>query len=205
MKSYPSIPRSTGKDFREFDAYIFDKLDGSNLRWEWSRKGGWYKFGTRTRLFDETDPVFGEAIVVFRSGLSEVLEKIFRDQRWDRAIAFTEFFGAKSFAGLHEAGDPKFLALFDVAPHKKGILGPKEFLKIFGTLPITKFLGVQRWTRGFVEQVRRNEVDGVTDEGVVGKSGEGHHLIMAKAKTQKWVDHVLERYGAEQAAKILES
>lgn len=29
MKSYAPILRSTGQDFREFDAYVFDKLDGT--------------------------------------------------------------------------------------------------------------------------------------------------------------------------------
>lgn len=65
MKTYPSIPRSTGQSFQEYDAYVFDKLDGSNLRFEWSRKKGWVKYGTRRRLFDTTDPVFGEAITLF--------------------------------------------------------------------------------------------------------------------------------------------
>jgi hypothetical protein len=32
VKDYPSIPRSTGQSFREFEADIFDQLDGSNLR-----------------------------------------------------------------------------------------------------------------------------------------------------------------------------
>lgn len=59
MKQYPSINSSNGQSFKEFVADVFDKLDGSNLRFEWSKKQGWYKFGTRHRLFDNTDPVFG--------------------------------------------------------------------------------------------------------------------------------------------------
>ena len=205
MKSYPSIPRSTGQSFHEFDAFVFDKIDGSNLRWEWSKKSGWYKFGTRTRLFDLTDPVFGPAIDVFHSTLSEGLEKAARDERWDRMICFTEFWGSKSFAGTHAPNDPKNLTLFDVAPYKRGILGPKEFCKLFGHLPTAALLGTFRWTRGFVEQVRRGEIEGVTDEGVVGKAGEGHDLTMAKAKTQIWVDKVLARYGEVEGSKIVSS
>lgn len=206
MKSYPSIPRSAGKDFREFDAYIFDKLDGSNLRWEWSRKSGWYKHGTRTRLFDESDPVFGGAPELFRAGLAEQLEKVARDQRWDRMIAFTEFWGPESFAGSHGISDQKFLTLFDVNVHKKGLLGPKEFLRLYRDSGLTpRFLGIQRWTRGFVEQVRNGETEGVTFEGVVGKAGEGHEIFMAKAKTQAWIDMVLARYGQEQGSKIVSS
>lgn len=205
MKTYPSIPRSTGQDFQEFDAYVFDKLDGSNLRWEWARKSGWYKHGTRTRLFDESDEVFGCAIEIFNTMLAEPLQKIARDERWERMIVFTEFWGGKSFAGLHDPADQKILTLFDVNPHKKGILGPKQFLKLFGDLPIPKFLGTRRWTRGFVEEVRRGEISDITDEGVVGKSGEGHKLVMAKAKTQKWIDRVIAKYGEEEGRKIVDS
>lgn len=204
MKSYPSISRSVGTSFREFDAYVFDKVDGSNLRWEWDKKKGWGKFGTRTRLFDLTDPVFGCAIPLFLEGpLAKGLEAVFRSQRWERAIAFTEFWGARSFAGQHESEDEKFLTLFDVAPHKKGILGPVEYLGLFSHLPIARFLGRQRWTRGFVERVRASEIEGVTDEGVVGKTGSGHELIMAKAKTQSWIDRVVARYGVEASEKII--
>jgi hypothetical protein len=204
MKSYPSIPRSTGQTFHEFDAYVFDKLDGSNLRWEWNRKSGWVKAGTRNRLFDETDPVFGGAFTVFNATLSDQLEEVARDERWDGLVAFTEFHGPRSFAGLHEPDDPKTLTLFDVAPLRKGLLGPAEFLKLFKHLPTPRFLGRQRWTRGFVDRVRGGEIEGVTDEGVVGKAGEGHKLVMAKAKTQAWVDKVMARYGAD-GTKIVES
>jgi hypothetical protein len=207
VKDYPSIERSAGQDFREFDAYVFDKPDGSNLRWEWARKSGWYKQGTRSRLFDSTDEMFGGAIEVFRARLADPLEKIFRDERWERAIAFTEFWGPRSFAGLHEPGDAMRLTLFDVNPYKKGILGPALFLRTFGKsdLDVPAFLGVHRWTRGFVERVRRGELEGVTEEGVVGKAGEGHKLVMAKAKTQAWVDKVIARYGAERGQKIVDS
>jgi len=45
MKSYPSIP---GKHTNGIPLTVFDKLDGSNIRAEWSKKRGFYKFGTRT-------------------------------------------------------------------------------------------------------------------------------------------------------------
>ena len=205
MKHYPSIPRSTGQQFREFEAYVFDKLDGSNIRAEWTRKRGWFKFGTRDRLLDETDPVFGEAIPLFRQKLADGIEKVARDERWDMLTVFMEFWGDQSFAGQHEPGDPKLLTLFDANPYKKGILGPKKFFDLFGHLPIPRFLGRMNWTRGFVERIRLGEISGITFEGVVGKTGEGHDLVMAKAKTQAWIDKVLERYGIENGQKILNS
>ena len=43
----------------------FDKLDGQNVRFEWTKKRGWFKFGMRRRLFDESDVEFGRSILVF--------------------------------------------------------------------------------------------------------------------------------------------
>lgn len=207
MKSYPSISRSTGTSFREFEAYVFDKIDGSNLRFEWSKKQKWHKFGTRTRLFDHTDEVFGCAIARFHETLADDLEKIAIDNRWESAIVFCEFWGETSFAGLHDPTDYKYLTLFDIAPYKKGILGPKEFLKLTKNIQyIPKFFGVHNWTRGFVEKIYNREVDfPITFEGVVGKAGEGHKLIMAKAKCKDWIEEVKSKYTPEQAKLILES
>jgi hypothetical protein len=195
MKSYPSILSSNGNNFTEFKAYVFNKIDGSNLRFEWSKKAGWYKFGTRNRLFDASDEVFGCAIPLFQESLSEPLEKIAKDRRWDSLIVYAEFWGDNSFAGVHYPEDEKRLTLFDVAANKQGIMGPKDFLNTFEHLTIPKFFGILNWTRQFVADVRAGQVEGISFEGVVGKSGERHKLIMRKAKTQAWVDAVLARYG----------
>jgi hypothetical protein len=204
MKTYPSILSSNGNSFREFKAYVFAKEDGSNLRFEWNQKKGFYKYGTRQRLFDETDDMFGEAIPLFLNTLADPLHSILKRQNHQQVVVFAEFFGPNSFAGQHEKTDEKCLKLFDVAPYKKGILGPKEFLDVYGHLDITKYLGIHNWTREFVEKVKRGEFEGSTFEGVVGKAGEGHKLIMAKAKTQAWIDKVKARYG-DQADKIIMS
>ncbi len=205
MKQYPSINSSNGTSFREFVADVFDKVDGSNLRFEWSKKQGWYKFGTRTRLFDTSDPVFGSAISIWTKDWAEEMAKIAKDNRWESVIAYAEFHGPNSLGGLHDPKDEHELTLFDVAPYKKGLLGPKEFLKLFGHLAIPTYLGKINWTRDFVAKVRAGEVAGITEEGVVGKTGSGHDLYMAKAKTQVWVDKILARYGAEEGGKIISS
>ena len=76
----------------------------------------------------------------------------------------------------------------------------------FSSPKIPNFLGRIHWTRGFVEEVRvGKDPAGITFEGVVGKAGEGHKLIMAKAKTQAWINKVLERHGAEYGQKIINS
>lgn len=204
MKAYPSVPNSMGQSFREFDAHVFDKLDGSNLRWEWSKRAGWHKFGTRRRLFDESDEIFKDAIPLFMETLADPLEKIARSEQWPRFVAFTEFWGPNSFAGLHEPNDEKVLSLFDVDVYKQGLVDPKEFLKLFGALNTPAYLGKLRWTRGLVQAVRNGEVP-VTFEGVVGKSKSGRKRVMAKAKTQAWVDRVIERYGQIEGKKLVES
>lgn len=199
MKSYPSIPRSTGQDFREFRAHVFDKLDGNNLRFEWSRKAGWYKAGTKRRLFDETDPLVGAALPLFRATLADDIEKVIRAQRWERAVIFAEYWGAGSVAGMHDPTDEMKLTLFDVAPHKADLLAPRRFLKLFGHLEVPAYLGEIRWTRDFVQRVRDGAIEGITFEGVVGK---GDRQVRAKAKTQAWIDRVRAVYGEEADAII---
>lgn len=205
MKSYPSIPR----DFRDFQAYCFDKKDGSNLRFEFSKKKGWYKFGTKTRLLDTSDPTFGPAIPLFQSTLAEPLTKIARDNRWESVIVFAEFWGKESFAGYHVDGDPKTLSLFDVAPYKQGILPPKEFIKLFvenPNVPTVDFIGQYHWTRGFVDRVWNEDVPGLSFEGCVGKAGSKHSdLVMAKAKCRRWIEKVKGKFTQDEAELLINS
>jgi len=92
MKTYPSIP----KEISIKPIYAFDKLDGSNIRAEWSKKRGFYKFGTRRKLLDPNEEVFGCAILI-QERYSEHLSKIFREKRWNKAIAFFELHAPDSY------------------------------------------------------------------------------------------------------------
>ena len=206
MKSYPSIPQCTGQRFFEIEhAHVFDKLDGSNLRAEWSRKAGWYKHGKREGLIDHTNEHLVVAPELFMARLAEPLERLARAQRWQHLVVYYEFWGAKSFAGCHEEGDPKFLTPFDAAADKKDLLDPVTFRRAFeDQVPTPRYLGQTHWTRGYVERVRLGEVEGVTFEGVVAKAGSGHDLVLAKAKTQAWKDRVQTVYGAK-AEQIINS
>lgn len=207
MKQYPSILNSSGKNFREFTAYVFDKIDGSNLRFEWSKKRGWYKFGTRNRLFDRTDEVFGCAVDLFLNTLAPEVEHALRKHKnLQSIVVFAEFAGENSFAGQHTANDEKKLYLFDAAINKKGLMGPKEFLDTFSNVTNrVLYIGTNKWNRTFIEDVKSGAIKGVTFEGVVGKFGEGHKLIMAKAKTQKWIDKVRALYHPNEAERIINS
>lgn len=182
MKFYPSIPYH---DRHTLDApcHAFYKYDGSNLRFEWSKKSGWYKFGTRNRLFDHTDPDFGSAVDLFLNGLADGIQKVFRDEykQSDRAIVFAEFFGPSSFAGQHVKEEPKDLVLFDVNLHKKGILGPAEFVKEFGHLRSAEVVYQGPFSEEFISEVWEGKRQLV--EGVIAKGGNGHSLWMRKVKT----------------------
>jgi hypothetical protein len=205
MKQYPSIPRAVGQSFFEFEAHVFDKIDGSCLRFEWSPKRGWDKAGTRTRMLDETDPDFGPAIGVFARDLAEPLERIAKRERWGRLTVFCEYAGPGSFAGVHVRDEPKTLTLFDASPLGTELMAPRDFLRLFEGLPTPRYLGQVHWTRGFVEEVRRGRVEGVTFEGVVGKALSGRRVLLAKAKTQAWVDAVMANYGADAGSRIVNS
>jgi hypothetical protein len=58
--------------------YVFDKLDGSNIRSEWNRKRGFDKYGTRARLLGVDDEIFGEAIPLINSKFVEPLHEVFK-------------------------------------------------------------------------------------------------------------------------------
>lgn len=202
MKTYPSIIHPQG-GFLNGRLHTFAKLDGSNIRFEWSKKRGWYKAGTRRRLLDETDPIFKPALPLFHETLATVCEKVCVDQRWQRAIVYCEYYGPQSFAGLHVEGDTMQLTCIDVAPYKKGLLPPTEFLKLFGAVG-PYYLGFTRWGREFVLDVLQGNVEGATFEGVVGKRLLKKKLQMFKAKTQAWKDAVKARFPQE-ASRIIAS
>lgn len=205
MIGYPSITGDTGQKFREFDAYVFDKLDGRNIMAEWTRKRGFYKFGTRERLFDSSDKEYAGVIPLFNDILREQLERTVSDQRWQKAIIYMEYWGPQSFAGRIIPGDDMRLTIIDAAANEIGLLLPRDFLKIFkDTLPIAEPMGKVRWTRGYVDRVYEGEVP-CSFEGVVGKANDGRMRFMAKAKTRRWCDKVHALYAPEEADKIITS
>lgn len=202
MKTYPSIPRVIrGKSIAQ-TFHLFDKLDGSNLRFEWSRARGWFRFGSRTRVIDETHPILGPAWALFHKHLADPLAAIAAQQKWDSFVAFAEFWGERSLGGRHHPEDSKHLTLFDIAPHRRGFLGPERFLELFRDLNIPKYLGTHEWNDDLLKRIRAQDLPGITFEGVVGKAGDGHRITMAKAKTQAWVDAILARYGEEGTALV---
>ena len=122
MKTYPTVPRGWRKHPKDEVIYAFDKIDGTNIRAEWSRKKKkFWKFGTRQLLIDESHGDFGEAVGLVRGKYERDLHDIFTKERFEKVICFFEFYGENSFAGRH-LDEPHDVKLFDINPHKKGLL-----------------------------------------------------------------------------------
>lgn len=193
MKEYPSIPGSAKAPKEQCIAFY--KYDGSNLRFEWQRKKGWCKFGTRHRLFDQTDEVFGEAIALFNETVAPKVDPILRKEYRDaqEITAYCEFFGKESFAGQHKPNDPKQLKLFDVNILKRGLVLPREFVKLFGKLDIAAEVVYEgNLNEQFIKDVKEGKYNLL--EGVVCKGGTKHNLWMCKIKTNAYLQKLKEVY-----------
>ncbi len=195
METYPSIkgPSKAPKQ----PCIAFYKYDGSNLRFEWTKKTGWCKYGTRKQMIDHTHNQFGEAIGIFHNTLADPLEKIFRDNYRDsqKVTVFAEYFGENSFAGQHEDEEHK-LVLIDTKIYKKGFISPREFLKNFckplGDLA-AQVVYDGNMNAEFVQNVRDNKYD--LFEGVVCKGGSGHKLWRCKIKTDEYRTKLINHFG----------
>lgn len=187
MKTYPSIRR----EIRNTPIYAFDKLDGSNIRVEWTRKRGFSKYGSRKCLIDSGHEFLGESIELFQEKYERDLHDIFKKERYEKSTCFFEFYGENSFAGRHE-DEKHTVTLIDVAPYKKGILEPREFLRLFDSLEIPKLLYRGNANQDFVSLVRERKLEGMTFEGVVckAKSGRTPMPLMFKIKSNDWIQRL---------------
>lgn len=196
MKSYPSIINTNSrKAVLNKECIAFYKYDGSNLRFEWSNKRGWYKFGSRTRVFDKNDNQFGSSIDLFLNKYSEDIERKIKDnlKTKENVTVFMEYFGENSFAGFHYPEDEKELKLFDVNINKKGIISPQQFVDIFGKEDYSaEVIYKGKFNQEFIDSIR-NDTDKYF-EGIIAKGGERHNLWMIKVKTLKYLDLLQEKY-----------
>lgn len=204
MKSYPSI------DFKinnEVNIFAFDKLDGSNIRAEYSAKRGLYKFGTRKRMIDHTDRHLGKSVLLIKE-LEPKLHKICQRNKWHREIVFFfEFWGPNSFAGQHRKYDDHQVTLIDISLHKQGFLPPKEFIKTFqDKIDIPKVLYHGKAGPELVARVQNSDLPGMTFEGVVCKAPNPRKKktgkrVCFKLKSQAWLDK-LKQYCGEDHKKF---
>jgi len=200
MKSYPKIQYFNKGIFGE-SFYAFDKLDGSNLRFEYSRKRGWYKFGTRNVMIDKNSEFFGDSIDIFLNKYANDLEEIFRKEKQYRNaesfVVFGEYLGEHSFAGKHDSNDVKDVIIFDINQYKKGFIPSKQFIEDFGHLDIPKLIYQGEYDMDFINAVRNNVFDlkeGVVCKGVFKSKGLDQ-IWMTKIKTYEWLEKVKLMYG----------
>lgn len=202
MKAYPSIPYYN-QGIMDAHVIAFDKLDGQNIRCEWSKNKGWYKFGTRTVMFDESNEQFGQVIPMFQEKYSSALEEVFRKNKNYRntknMTVFCEYVGPNSFSGRHEVGDVMDLVLFDVAPGdytNDSFVEPKEFLRDFGHLHIPKVIYQGPMTEEFIQKVKSNFFqlkEGVMCKGVMLDGSRSVWVV--KIKTNDWLNKLKEGFG----------
>ena len=192
MLQYPSIPVANCPEARRYlgqPCMAFYKYDGSNLRWEWSPKQGWHKFGTRKQLFDKDTPLYSQAVPLFMEMADEVVRgaKKLAGGKVERITAFTEFFGESSFAGQHDEHEPKELALFDVFLYKRGFVTPQQFFDTFGLL---KQAAAMVYKGPLTEEFLQDVNAGVytIEEGLIIKGTREEFTL--KAKTQAWYDRL---------------
>ena len=202
MFRYPKMPGPSGAMLEMCVA--FEKLDGTNLFWEWHREFGWTEFGTRSASY-RLDPGGVTAFTTSHPGL-EVAPELFATlgeqlhavlaahPGISHAVAYTEFLGPHSFAGMHKPDDPKRLVLFDVFVPGYGFLGPWRFLELFAGLPIPTVVYQGKFTGKLTEDVRAGKYP--VAEGVVIKGGSGGADVwMAKGKTNAYLERLRQAFG----------
>lgn len=177
--------------------YAFDKLDGSNVRVEWSRKNGFHRWGRRHGLLDDSSPILKRAPEIFDGTLSETLGQIYRNERWESCTTFLEFWGWNSFAGNHDSNESQFVSVFDIDVYKRGLLDPKEFIDI--TRPLAPIPGGRsallyhgNANEQFVKSVKNGSLSGMTFEGVVCKASGRRpgQVTMFKVKSDAWLSRL---------------
>lgn len=197
MIQYNSIPHFNSCKLLGQPVFSFYKYDGSNLRFEWQPKKGFFKFGSRTQLIDKNSEIFGCSIEQFQDTMSKDILSRMEDfyskkviNNLDRIVAFCEFFGENSVAGTHDINDEKYLKLFDIHMFKKGFIPPKEFVEIFeGFEHSAELLYYGNLNQDYIKEVQLNE-DMKLKEGVICKGVVKGQVEMTKIKTNAWLEMI---------------
>lgn len=195
MKQYPSIDKSPISG----PVYAFDKFDGSQVRAEWNRKNGFFRWGRRHGLLDDSTPILLRAPGLFQaSGADAVLDRAFRKERIEACTVFAEFWGCRSFAGNHDPEDAHFVSVFDIFVDRHGQLPPREFLRMTSALDEIQYgrprlLHYGNANSELLASVRDGTLPGMTFEGIVCKAPSRLGVEMFKVKNQAWLTRLKEQ------------
>lgn len=187
MKQYPSIQRLEESSIFKNTVFVFDKIDGSNIRAEYNPKKGLYKFGSRHRLISEQDPL-GKAIPLikqFEESFSKLNKTLFKES----AVLFFEFFGPSSKFGSHDFSEKHTVKLIDVSVYKKGLISPQDLINYFGYNLLPEVLRIGSIDHDFLQSVKDGTLPKLGREGVVIKTNENNPK-MFKYKRQSWYDEL---------------
>lgn len=183
----------------------FDKLDGSNIRVKYTHKKGFHLFGSRHQLFDETHPFLSGAISHFNEHYAQKLEKVLSTKDFSNTrevIAFGEYYGDKSFAGIHlPDDDTKKFVLFDlllVYKDRADFIKPQTFVKLFADkVEIPRIVYEGNLNESFIQEVRDNKFslkEGVICKGTETKGSFRGKVWMCKIKTQEYLNQLKVRF-----------
>jgi hypothetical protein len=216
---YPKMTDSKNCPLKQF--YAYEKLDGTNIHWCWNQNDHWYAFGTRRDRFPLTEDGIREFNKA-HPGLEDVAQSFldcgshlpmaktlddFFFGRYGRhftkiskvlykpseIIVFTEFRGAKSFAGQHEKDDHKDHYLIDVQVDGR-FVSPVQLEYDFEAFRefLPRLIHKGKFSGDFVERVRKGKYH--LDEGVVCKGMVDGELYMCKIKTDAYLKKLKEEF-----------
>ena len=196
MRSYDSIDYYG--DHWGIEGIAFDKLDGSNIRIEYSKRRGFTKFGTRNSMFeigDKSNPfaVAGQMFLdKYEGGLREVFKtKTYREEQ--TLTCFAELVGKESSFGRHNFEDPTLdIVLFDIFVYKRNFVPPKQFVKDFQHLGIPRIVYEGNLNKELITDVKSNAFN--LSEGVIFKSKQSINargdFYYCKIKTDEWFNRL---------------
>jgi len=192
MKEYPTILRH-GQTSTSGQYHGYEKLDGSMIRVEWTKKSGFYKFGRRDGLLDDSNPFLPESRKLFEELSEEALHFLSKRQA-RHAVLFFEFFGENSFAGNHEV-EPHRIVLVDIALDKKGLVDPKVLKEAEEWIPSATLIHHGNVGQEVIKAIEDGTFPGMSFEGVVFKRQERNRRIMFKHKSRAWIERLKNRCG----------
>lgn len=189
MLEYPTVD----KQIRREQVYVFDKLDGSNIRAEWNKKKGLWKFGRRHGLLDASTPVLLKAPEIIKQKYTDIVAEALKKERVVNAVLFFEFYGEHSSFGNHVIDDDHNVMLIDASIDMKEMIEPREFCRVFQHVPHATMLAHQVFSSELEQQVRNGSLwgDNKFHEGVVCKSKSARF----KVKTDMWLEKLRSHCG----------